>query len=235
MPKKEDFQKELKEKVKPGIKPSQLKRSKSSENITTLKPDTPPLTKSHSAQEINLPLKPSLAEQVKQLKQELVFRQNTAQNYLERLQSLEAENDKLKETANTKIEKANERVKKYSEKVSELEVTNNKLIDKNNELRLQALKDADKIGEFDKEIETAANKLVNIQQSQINFQVQNSQLLREKSDLEKQLKRAEERIQKLYQLKGLPNRVNNSNFPKFSTLFTLSLLITGIIYLLKEK
>jgi len=209
MPKKEDFQKELKEKVKPGIKPSQLKRSKSSEELTIPKPEIP-LTKSHSAQEINLPLKPSLTEQVKQLKQELVFSQNTAQNYLERLQSLEAENDKLKETANTKIEKANERVKKYSEKVSELEVTNNKLIDKNNELRLQALKDADKIGEFDKEIETATNKLVNIQQSQINFQVQNSQLLREKSDLEQQLKRAEERIQKLYQLKGLPNRVNNS-------------------------
>jgi predicted RNase H-like nuclease (RuvC/YqgF family) len=39
---KEQLQKELKEKVKPGIKPSQLKRSKSADDVS---PPTPPETK----------------------------------------------------------------------------------------------------------------------------------------------------------------------------------------------
>src|SRR5438128_8637000 len=114
---KDKLQQELKEKLKLGIKPSQLKRSKSAESISTLKPDTPPLVKSKSATNIPVPLL-NLSEQVKSLKQELVFSQNTAQNYLERLQSLEAEHSELeskvkeiKETANSKIEKANERAR----------------------------------------------------------------------------------------------------------------------------
>lgn len=234
MPKK-DFTSELKEQFTKGnLKPSQLKRSKSSENIANPNLTVPILQKSKSAEEITS-LKPSLAEQVKTLKQDLVFSQNTAQNYLARLQSLEAENDKLKETANSKIDKANERVKKYQAKVSELEATNNQLIDKNNELRLQALKDADKIGEFNQEIETAASKLVETNNKRINFQVQNSQLLREKSDLENRLKTAENRIQKLYQLKGLPHRVNNSYLPSFKALLISGLLVYGVIYLLQKE
>src|SRR5438874_2686689 len=114
MPKK-DFTQELKEQFTKGnLKPSQLKRSKSTEYLTI--PKEIPLAKSKSAEEISS-LQPSLSEQVKSLKQELVFTQNTAQNYLERLQSLEAELGnkelaikELKATANSKIEKANEKI-----------------------------------------------------------------------------------------------------------------------------
>jgi len=185
MPKK-DFTHELKEEFAQGnLKPSQLKKSRSTENIS-LKPDTPSLTKSKSAEEIS-PIKPSLAEQVKTLKQDLVFSQNTAQNYLERLQQLTAEFDQKEQ------------------ELKETKQVRTQLIDKNNELRLQALKDFSQNRENEQGIEQAVSKLVKTEQSQINYQVQNSQLLREKSDLEKQLKTAHDRIQKLYQLKGLPN------------------------------
>src|SRR5947209_14710933 len=98
-----ELQKELKETVKEGIKPSdlkKLKRSKSSESLPLPKPEIS-LQKSKSATDILQP--PSLTEQIKSLKQDLVFSQTTAQNYLERLQSLEAKNDQLKATANSKI------------------------------------------------------------------------------------------------------------------------------------
>jgi len=201
---KTKLQSELKEKVKPGIKPSQLKRSKSSEEIPHPNLTVPPLQKSKSAQDILQ--QPSLSEQVKSLKQELAFSQTTAQNYLERLQSLEAEHSNLesevkaiKEKANAKIEAANERARKHKE-------ANTQLIDQNNELRLQALKDFDQHRENQQGIEQAVNKLVSTEQTQINYQVQNGILLREKKDLEQRLQSAETRIQKLYQLKGLPHQ-----------------------------
>src|SRR5438105_5061804 len=176
---KTKLQSELKEKVKPGIKPSQLKRSKSTETLTA--PKAIPLTKSKSVETI--PLQPSLADQIKQLKQDLVFSQNTAQNYLQRLQQLEPELDNLKAELKT------------------LQATNTQLIDKNNELRLQALKDFGEVRANQQGIEQAVEKLVNTEQTQINYKVQNSQLLREKKDLKNQLKKAQARIQKLYQLK----------------------------------
>src|SRR5947209_4470031 len=194
----QDFAQELKEEFKKGnLKPSQLKRSKSAETLPL--PPTPPLQKSKSAE--NIPLQPRLSEQVKKLKQDLVFSQNTAQNYLQRLQQLEPELDNLKAELKT------------------LQATNTQLIDKNNELRLQALKDFGEVRANQQGIEQAVNQLVSTEQSQINYQVQNSQLLREKKDLEKRLQTAEQRIQKLYQLKGLPHLANASYLPLFNTLF----------------
>ena len=106
------FAQELKEEFKKGnLKPSQLKRSKSAETLPL--PPIPPLQKSKSAE--NIPLQPRLSEQVKKLKQDLVFSQNTAQNYLQRLQQLEPELDNLKAELKT------------------LQATNTQLIDKNNE------------------------------------------------------------------------------------------------------
>ena len=209
MPKK-DFTHELKEEFAQGnLKPSQLKKSRSTENIS-LKPDTPSLTKSKSAEEIS-PIKPSLAEQVKTLKQDLVFSQNTAQNYLERLQQLTAEFDQKEQ------------------ELKETKQVRTQLIDKNNELRLQALKDFSQNRENEQGIEQAVSKLVKTEQSQINYQVQNSQLLREKSDLEKQLKTAHDRIQKLYQLKGLPNTAKKDWTINWVKWLCLGLVSYGII------
>src|SRR2546421_6091695 len=91
MPKK-DYTQELKENFTKGnLKPSQLKKSRSSEDITK-PPLTPPLQKSKSAEELSSP-QLSLPEHIKRLKEELAFTECTAQNYLERLQLLTAELD----------------------------------------------------------------------------------------------------------------------------------------------
>src|SRR6185369_3148808 len=170
MPKK-DFAKELKEEFAKGnLKPSQLKRSKSTEEIPHPHLTVPPLQKSKSAQDILQ--QPSLSEQVKSLKQDLVFSQNTAQNYLQRLQKLEPKLDNLKAELKT------------------LKETNTNLVDKNNELRLQALKDFGEVRANQQGIEQAVNQLVNTEQTQINYKVQNGLLLREKKDLEQRLQTA---------------------------------------------
>jgi chromosome segregation ATPase len=202
---KTKLQQELKEKVKPGIKPSQLKRSKSSEEIPHPNLTTPPLQKSKSAQDILQ--QPSLSEQVKSLKQELVFSQTTAQNYLTNLQQTTAQLDNTKLEIKELKEEFAEQIKQLKTEKEQLAQENNQLVDKNNELRLQALKDFDEVRENKQGIEQAVNQLVNTEQTQINYQVQNGILLREKKDLEQRLKSANERIQKLYQLKGLPNNV----------------------------
>src|SRR3954454_13411501 len=94
-----EFQKEFQErqslvgdqKVKEGVKPSdikKLKRSKSADDIpTSLTPPNPPLKKSQSQLEIPLANQPSKNQQIKQLKQNLLFTQNTADNYLQSLQT----------------------------------------------------------------------------------------------------------------------------------------------------
>src|SRR5947208_3511601 len=97
---KQALQKELTEKVKAGIKPSQLKRSKSLADI----PAAPPLP--------NIPLKrthsqppslqqPDLTQQIEQLKQELAFSQQTSQNYLTNLQKATAELDQKEQQLET--------------------------------------------------------------------------------------------------------------------------------------
>jgi len=209
MPKK-DFAKELKEEFAKGnLKPSQLKRSKSTETLTVPKSEIP-LTKSKSSDNIFTPHPPSLPEQIKQLKQELVFSQTTAQNYLTNLQQTTAQLDNTKLEIKELKEDFAEQIKQLKAEKEQLAHENNQLIDKNNELRLQALKDFDQHRENQQGIEQAVEKLVNTEQTQINYQVQNGILLREKVDLEKQLKNAQERIQKLYQLKGLPHTHHES-------------------------
>jgi hypothetical protein len=86
---KQAHQKELQEKVKPGIKPSHLKRSKSLSDIPAV-PESIPLKRTASQPALK---QPNLAKQIEQLKQELVFSQQTAHNYLTNLQKAIAELD----------------------------------------------------------------------------------------------------------------------------------------------
>src|SRR5438105_3509816 len=88
MTKNQELQKELKEKLKLGIKPSQLKRSKSAENITPTSEKLADLKKEIADQENTNSL---LNQENIRFQQELTFSQTNADNYLKRLQSLEAE------------------------------------------------------------------------------------------------------------------------------------------------
>ena len=96
---KDQLAAELKAKVKTGIKPSDLKKlkhSKSADDIPSTPPN-PPLKKSHSQLEIPLPNQPSKDQIIKQLKQDLLFTQNTANNYLTSLQAAQAQVTQLQE------------------------------------------------------------------------------------------------------------------------------------------
>jgi len=208
---KDKLQQELKEKLKLGIKPSQLKRSKSAESLTPNSEIITDLKKEIAVQENTNSL---LNQENIRLQQELTFSQTNASNYLQNLQTITAELDNTKE------------------QLKALQETNNQLTDQNNELRLQALKNDDQLKEYEKELEQAAEKLVKADQQRVNLQVQNSQLLREKADLEQQLKTAEQRIQKLYQLKGLPHTAKQPFTFSLKTVLITSLLVGGTVYFL---
>ena len=108
---KQELQKELKEKVKEGVKPSdlrsklssfnkgddlkKLKRSRSADDI----PNTPtsvPLKKSQSQLEIPL-TQPSSKQQIVQLQEQVKFHAETASNYLKSLQTSQAKVGELEE------------------------------------------------------------------------------------------------------------------------------------------
>ena len=122
MTKKEDLQKELQAKVKAGIKPSQIKKSRSAED---LKPKPNPETQEKEAQ-----IK-ALTEQITRIKndanQQIQFESQKAQNYLKQITKLTAELDTKEQT------------------IKELTTAQDKLTDHNHELRLNKLKSSDQL------------------------------------------------------------------------------------------
>ena len=114
----------------------------------------------------------------------------------------------------------------------QLSATNNQLIDQNNELRLQALKNADWIKEHDKEMEQAVKEFNQLEDQKTNYQVQNGILLKEKSQLAQQLKSAQDRIERLYKLKGLPTTNSEAPTINWTNLLITGTLIYGVSYLI---
>jgi predicted RNase H-like nuclease (RuvC/YqgF family) len=100
---KEQFQKELLEKVKEGIKPStvrKLKKSKSADDIITPVSNIP-LKKSNSQLEIPVIQQPTLKEQITSLKNQVKFHARTATNYLHSLQTTQAKVSELEKRLKT--------------------------------------------------------------------------------------------------------------------------------------
>src|SRR4051812_9439380 len=104
---KENLQKELLEKVKPGTKPSdlrKLKRSKSDSDIPSplnkgsgvLLPKISPLQKSQS--QLETPITTSSSKlTITQLQEQIKFHAETAQNYLKSLQIAQSKVSELEE------------------------------------------------------------------------------------------------------------------------------------------
>jgi hypothetical protein len=93
------FQKELIEKVKEGVKPStikKLKKSKSDSDITNSSPKSQSLQHSQSQQEIPVQ-QPSKEETITNLQEQVKFHAKTAANYLKSLQSSQARVSELEE------------------------------------------------------------------------------------------------------------------------------------------
>src|SRR5437879_12905496 len=87
---KDQLQTELKQKVKPGIKPSHLRKSKSLSAIPIAPPlPNTPLQKSKSQLEIPTQ-QPTPEQQIIQLQDQIKFHAQTSQNYLASLQVAQA-------------------------------------------------------------------------------------------------------------------------------------------------
>jgi chromosome segregation ATPase len=155
---KQDLQKELREKVKEGVKPShlkKLKRSKSADDIPS--PTTsPPLKKSQSQLEISL-TQPSPKEQISQLQEQVEFHSETASSYLKSLQTSQAKvseletklknnppnvllSEQLKEKQQ-EVESLREKLETTNSELTALKKEKSNLLDTNLTLKHQGLKD----------------------------------------------------------------------------------------------
>ena len=136
---KEQLQKELLEKVKPGTKPSHLKKSKSLSDLPTQPKDNLPKRKS-----LEIPTPPkSLKVQLTQAQDQisiLELKLETCQRELTELNSLTAENTHLKEQAGIKKKEVEGLRKDLEETNSKLTQTKQEL-DKSLAARHQGLKD----------------------------------------------------------------------------------------------
>ena len=137
---KEQLQKELLEKVKPGTKPSQLKKSKSTGDLTQAQtPSNQPKRKSLEIPTPTKSLKVQLTEAQDQISI-LELKLETQSRELTELNSLTAENEHLKEQAKNKQKEVENLRKLLETKTSELTQTKQEL-DKSLEARHQGLKD----------------------------------------------------------------------------------------------
>jgi chromosome segregation ATPase len=155
---KANLQKELKEKVKEGIKPSHLKKLKRSKSVDDIPASpTQPLPLNRSKSQLEIPLQPSLKDQVLQLQDQVKFHSETAANYLSSLQTSQAKvndlesqiknnppNQLLQDQLSEKQKSIENLTKKLEETNSELnaiKATNSNLLDDNLTLKHQGLKD----------------------------------------------------------------------------------------------
>ena len=118
---KQDLQKELKEKVKEGIKPSdlkKLKRSKSADDIPTSSTN-PPLQKSKSQLEIPLSNQPTLQQKISALQDELTTERKRVSSLREDLASSQGKNkqsaQRISELEDSILELRVEKIKEFGE------------------------------------------------------------------------------------------------------------------------
>ena len=118
---KQDLQKEIKEKVKEGIKPSdlkKLKRSKSADDIPTSSTN-PPLQKSKSQLEIPLSNQPTLQQKISALQDELTTERKRVSSLREDLASSQGKNkqsaQRISELEDSILELRVEKIKEFGE------------------------------------------------------------------------------------------------------------------------
>jgi chromosome segregation ATPase len=150
---KDALQKELQEKVRKGIKPSdlkKLKRSKSADDISSPSPPNPPLKKSQS--QLEIPLQISSKQQITNLQEQIQFHSQAAQNYLKSLQSAQARVSELESPPSQLLQdQLREKQQQLEELRKDLEQTNlelntlkaekSSLLDDNLVIKHQSLKD----------------------------------------------------------------------------------------------
>ena len=180
---KDQFQQELNKEVRPGVKPSdlkrKLKRSKSADDIPASSTPNIPLQKSQSQSEIPL-TQPTSEQTITNLQEQVKFHAETAQNYLQSLSTSQAKvselEEKLKKNPPTPLllEQLKEKQQGIEELRKKLEDTNTKLTDTTEQLdnslfaRYEAVKQFGKVydklqlvkQELDDTVDQASDELV---------------------------------------------------------------------------
>ncbi|CAJ0830438.1 7078_t:CDS:1 [Entrophospora sp. SA101] len=202
---KDQLQAELKKTIRPGIKPSHLRKSKSADSIPVTLANIP-LKKSQS--QLELPInQPTPTEQITQLKQTLTFTQNTAQNYLKSLQVAQAKITELEE----ELKSQESFVEAPEENVSELKAHISQLEQQILQLRLEKIKDFGDYYQTKQELEKELDDNISEGVAEIN-RLENKLLAtnKKKLELQQQLNQSQTKNTKL-ELKLLNNQEPSSN------------------------
>jgi len=187
-----DLQQELLEKVKPGTKPSQLKKSRSLSDIPQA-PLPKNLTKSKSAEELK-PVKSLEIEQLEAKISVLELKLETNQRELSELNSLTAENNHLKEQVKIKQQQMESLRKELEETNSKLTQTQQEL-DKSLAARHQGLKDWNQVyqkaqaldSELNNTVEESAEELTSQDQLLTKLRSENFKLKQTNQSLQRNL------------------------------------------------
>lgn len=252
---KDALQKELQEKVREGVKPSdlkKLKRSKSADDIVSPSPPNPPLKKSQS--QLEIPLQPNSKQQITNLQEQIQFHSQAAQNYLQSLQSAQARvseletslknvppsqllQDQLREKQQ-EIEQLRKDLEQTNLELTSLKSQHSSLLDTNLTLKHQSLKDWFKqyqqTQKLEKElaqnVDYASNELLTQDKTISQLRTELSTLKLQKQSLSRDLELAT----KLAQLRGTPLSSSETNWTYLKyALYSLALVIF-ISYLFKN-
>jgi chromosome segregation ATPase len=230
---KDQLQQELKKEVRPGVKPSdlkkKLKRSKSADDVVS--PSTPniPLQKSQSQLEIPL-TQPSKEETITNLKEQVKFHAETAQNYLTSLSTSQAKvselEEKIKKNPPTPLlqeqlkakQKEVEELRKQKEQLNQKLTENTEQLDNSLFARYEAVKQFGKVydklqlvkQELDDTVDQASDELVKGDDKASSLRTKLFTARQQIGDLQKDLKLA----QRLAELRKdyLPDNSPNLNY-----------------------
>ncbi|CAH1756988.1 6483_t:CDS:10 [Entrophospora sp. SA101] len=192
-----NLQQELKAKVKPGIKPSHLRKSKSLSDIPVAPPlPNTPLQKSKSQLDIPVSQQPTPSQQISQLQEQVKFHAQTSQNYLQSLQVAQAKIIDLEELP-AQIKQLEQQILQLRlDKIKEFADYLEKKQDLETELELN-------INEGISEIKRLENKLLTINKKKLELAHKLSQVQAGKEPAEnRQIKELQNQVhhyQKLYQ------------------------------------
>ena len=230
---KEQFQKELKDKVKPGVKPSdlrKLKRSKSAGDIPSA--PTSPTTKLK-----DLESQISTLELKLEVKNRELIALEVENKQLKNNPPTQLLTDQLKEKQ-THIETLRERLETTNTELNKLKETNSAVLDENLVIKHQSLKDwwqqyeknKDLERELVENIDYASDELTNQDQTISQLRTENSRLQQTNQSLQKDLNLAT----KLAELRKypLPDNSPNLDYLKYAfygliTVVFISLLNTS--------
>jgi chromosome segregation ATPase len=235
---KDQLQQELKKEIRPGVKPSdlkkKLKRSKSADDIPSSSTPNIPLKKYQSQLEIPL-IQPNSKEQITNLKEQVKFHAETAQNYLQSLSTSQAKVSELETQIknNPPNPLLQEQLKVKQQEIEslrkKLENTNTKLTETTQELdnslfaRYEAVKQFGKVydklqlvkQELDDTVDQASDELISSDDKASSLRTKLFTARQQISDLQKDLKLA----QRLAELRKYPLPDNSPNLDYLSIGF----------------